>query len=131
MQALRSETGGRVALQIDGGVNDNTIFNGGAAVDYEYVGFILANGDDEIEIVEAGVVIDRVAYDGGPSFPEMQRSARPRERKVSRRSCARNRAIPSGVSAGSLPSGGSTISDVRRFGRIGVCQLSKPNSAQS
>ncbi len=40
--------------------------------DYEYAGFTLGNDDDEI-ILECGspfVVIDRVAYDGGPMFPD-------------------------------------------------------------
>ena len=42
-----------------------------------------------------------------------------------RRFCA------SGVRGGILPSGGSTMSDVRRFGRTGLCQASIPYSLQS
>jgi hypothetical protein len=54
------------------GINDNPLFNGGATVDYEYPsGFALANGGDEIEIVDGATVIDRVAWDGGPSFPDL------------------------------------------------------------
>ena len=37
---------------------------------YRYTGFTLGNADDEIILLDAsGTEIDRVAYDGGPAFP--------------------------------------------------------------
>ena len=45
--------------------------NGGAPVDYQYSGFTLANGDDEVILLDDDAVeIDRVEYDGGPVFPD-------------------------------------------------------------
>ena len=39
-------------------------------VAYRYAGFTLGNTDDEIILLDgAGTEIDRVAYDGGPAFP--------------------------------------------------------------
>jgi len=53
------------------GVNGDIGANGGVEVDYVYAGFFLANGDDEIILTTPEeVVIDRVAYDGGGSFPD-------------------------------------------------------------
>lgn len=52
------------------GINANTSTNGGVTVDYEYNGFTLANGDDEVILSCDGAVIDQVNYDGGPSFPD-------------------------------------------------------------
>jgi len=55
------------------GNNADMATNGGVEVDYEYGGqMALANGDDEIEIVDVDgiTVLDRVAYDGGPMFPD-------------------------------------------------------------
>ncbi len=52
------------------GRNRNPITNGGVAVAYEYKNFVLGNGADEIILLDRnGVEIDRVAYDGGPVFP--------------------------------------------------------------
>lgn len=52
------------------GINSNTGTNGGVTVDYQYADFNLANGDDEIIISCTSTVIDEVAYDGGPNFPD-------------------------------------------------------------
>jgi predicted extracellular nuclease len=54
------------------GRNADSASNGGAAVDYSYGGdYSLANGDDEVVIADAtGAEVDRVAYDGGPVFPD-------------------------------------------------------------
>ncbi|MCK6519721.1 hypothetical protein L6R46_32255, partial [Myxococcota bacterium] len=50
---------------------DNPGLNGGLTVDYVFTGMNLGNSDDEVEIVDGGgVVIDVVAWDGGPSFPD-------------------------------------------------------------
>jgi hypothetical protein len=52
------------------GRNANSATNGGVPVDYQYTGFILANTDDEVVLLDAaGAEIDRVAYDGGATFP--------------------------------------------------------------
>jgi len=53
------------------GINADSATNGGAPVDYQYSNFFLANGDDEVILVDAaGVEVDRVEYDGGPAFPD-------------------------------------------------------------
>ena len=54
------------------GVNSDQATNGGAPVDYQYSGFTLANGADEVVLVLADGVteIDRVMYDGGPNWPD-------------------------------------------------------------
>ena len=45
--------------------------NGGVSVDYEYSGFFLANGDDEIVLLDGSLAeVDRVEWDGGPDFPD-------------------------------------------------------------
>ncbi len=51
--------------------NDDTSLNGGVEADYNYSGFLLSNGDDEIILLdEDGAEVDRVEYDGGPEFPD-------------------------------------------------------------
>ncbi|MBN2361501.1 MAG: lamin tail domain-containing protein [Deltaproteobacteria bacterium] len=52
------------------GRDGNTSTNGGVTVDYVYSDFFLGNDDDEIVLECGGVLIDRVAYDGGPLFPD-------------------------------------------------------------
>lgn len=49
--------------------NNDSNVNGGVAVDYQYSGFTLGNANDEIVLICNGTEIDRVAYDGGPDFP--------------------------------------------------------------
>ena len=45
--------------------------NGGVPVAYQYTSFTLGNAEDEIILLDgAGTEIDRVAYDGGPGFPD-------------------------------------------------------------
>ena len=52
------------------GRNADANTNGGVPVAYRYAGFTLGNADDEIILLDgAGTEIDRVAYDGGPAFP--------------------------------------------------------------
>ena len=57
------------------GINSNSSTNGGVTVDYQYSGINLANGADEIILIDTyGFVFDSVAYDGGPdpggTFPD-------------------------------------------------------------
>jgi hypothetical protein len=53
------------------GKSTDTLTNGGATVDYAFgAAMNLANGDDEVIIRNAGVLIDEVRYDGGPIFPD-------------------------------------------------------------
>jgi len=52
------------------GRNADPKVNGGVEVDYEYSDFFLANGDDEIIILNEALEIDRVEYDGGNVFPD-------------------------------------------------------------
>ncbi|SVC12668.1 uncharacterized protein METZ01_LOCUS265522, partial [marine metagenome] len=57
------------------GNNSSSSTNGGVIVDYQYLDINLANGDDELILVDPnGVVFDSVAYDGGPdaggTFPD-------------------------------------------------------------
>ena len=52
--------------------NSNQSTNGGLVVDYQYDGITLANGDDELVLIDPnGTVFDSVAYDGGPEFPDL------------------------------------------------------------
>ena len=52
------------------GRNADSSSNGGVVVAYRYGGFTLGNADDEIILLDGvGTEIDRVAYDGGPAFP--------------------------------------------------------------
>lgn len=44
--------------------------NGGFSCDYEWPSFAVANGDDEIIITCGTDEIDRVEYDGGPTWPD-------------------------------------------------------------
>jgi hypothetical protein len=49
------------------GVNSNSSSNGGVTVDYQYSGITLANGADELVLINTNdTVFDSVAYDGGP-----------------------------------------------------------------
>lgn len=53
------------------GNNADIATNGGVTVDFEYSGFTLANGADEIVLLDgSNAEIDRVVYDGGPDFPD-------------------------------------------------------------
>ena len=52
------------------GRNTNPAVNGGLDVAYRYAGVVLGNGADEIILLDpSGAEIDRVAYDGGATFP--------------------------------------------------------------
>ena len=52
------------------GINDDSATNGGITVDYEYDGFGLDDGGDEIILEDGnGVEFDKVEYDGGTNFP--------------------------------------------------------------
>ena len=51
--------------------NSNSATNGGFSADYQYSSFFLANGDDEVILEDGnGTEVDRVEYDGGPTFPD-------------------------------------------------------------
>jgi predicted extracellular nuclease len=53
------------------GNNGDITTNGGVNVDYVFSGVFLANGADEVVLVDDGLTeIDRVEYDGGPNFPD-------------------------------------------------------------
>lgn len=69
------DNGGPLLAPIGGylvlGINADSGTNGGASVDYQYDNFFLANGDDEVVLVDSdGREVDRVNYDGGPNFPD-------------------------------------------------------------
>ena len=52
------------------GRSADILADGGVAPAYQYSGFTLANTADEIVLLDgAGAEIDRVAYDGGVTFP--------------------------------------------------------------
>lgn len=53
------------------GRNGDSGANGSVTVDYEYSGFILANGADEVILECSAVEIDRVEYDDGVTFPDL------------------------------------------------------------
>ncbi|MFQ5584482.1 MAG: FlgD immunoglobulin-like domain containing protein, partial [Calditrichia bacterium] len=52
------------------GRKSNSSVNGGYTADYQYASFALANGADEVILEASGTVIDSVAYDGGPNWPD-------------------------------------------------------------
>ncbi|WP_166832072.1 hypothetical protein [Thalassoroseus pseudoceratinae] len=53
------------------GTNADMGITGGVPVGYEHAGINLANGDDEIVLLDDGLnEIDRVEYDGGPNIPD-------------------------------------------------------------
>ncbi|MGB5660888.1 MAG: lamin tail domain-containing protein, partial [Thermoanaerobaculia bacterium] len=53
------------------GINGDSALNGGVDVDYVYSGIAIANGGDELVLLNMfQVEIDRVEYDGGPDFPD-------------------------------------------------------------
>jgi endonuclease I len=53
------------------GRNADTTTNGGVLLNYEYSGISLANGTDEIVLIDPyGNTVDSVAYDGGSTFPD-------------------------------------------------------------
>jgi hypothetical protein len=70
----RIQHGGPLLLPPGGflvlGRNADPAANGGVPVAYPYAGFLLANTADEVVLLDgAGTEIDRVAYDGGATFP--------------------------------------------------------------
>ncbi len=53
------------------GIDSNSGTNGGVSVDYRYSGVTLANGADELLLLDENLTeIDRVEYDGGVSWPD-------------------------------------------------------------
>jgi hypothetical protein len=53
------------------GINGDSGTNGGVTVNYVYSGITLANGADELLLVDTvGTTIDEVDWDGGPNFPD-------------------------------------------------------------
>jgi hypothetical protein len=53
------------------GRNADELTNGGVTVDYEYSGVNLANGADELVILDdLGAELDRIEWDGGPMWPD-------------------------------------------------------------
>jgi endonuclease/exonuclease/phosphatase family metal-dependent hydrolase len=53
------------------GANSNFATNGGVNIDYDYPGFSLSNGADELVLVDLNDnEVDRVNWDGGPDFPD-------------------------------------------------------------
>ena len=51
--------------------NGDPSLNGGLLADYVYSDFALANGADEVVLLDtSGQEVDRVNYDGGPNFPD-------------------------------------------------------------
>jgi len=53
------------------GRNADSAANGGVLLNYEYSGISLANGADEILLIDTyGNTVDSVAYDGGSTFPD-------------------------------------------------------------
>jgi len=53
------------------GRSADMMLNGGVRVDYVYSGFALSNASDELVIRAGALEVDRVAYDGGMTFPQV------------------------------------------------------------
>ncbi|MCD4736183.1 MAG: lamin tail domain-containing protein, partial [Bacteroidales bacterium] len=54
------------------GIEMNVAANGNYTCDYQYDGFYMSNGEDEIILTlpDGNTVIDQVEYDGGPNWPD-------------------------------------------------------------
>ena len=54
------------------GINSNSGQNGNYICDYQYSGFAIANGADEIVLIAPDGIteVDRIEYDGGPNWPD-------------------------------------------------------------
>lgn len=53
------------------GRNSDQEVNGGVSIAYQYTGIALANGSDEIILIDPfGFTVDSIAYDGGSSWPD-------------------------------------------------------------
>ncbi len=53
------------------GRNSDFATNGGVTVAYQYSGFFLGNGSDEVVLFDTGLTeVDRVEYDNGATFPD-------------------------------------------------------------
>jgi hypothetical protein len=53
------------------GNNADSTANGGVTIAYQYSGFFLGNSDDELVLLDvSSIEIDRVNWDGGPTFPD-------------------------------------------------------------
>ena len=64
---LNVPAGGYLVL----GRNSNFATNGGVTVNYTYSNVNLANGGDELVLLDTGPTeVDRVEWDGGPTFPD-------------------------------------------------------------
>ncbi|MCB9777612.1 MAG: lamin tail domain-containing protein [Alphaproteobacteria bacterium] len=67
-RALGVAAGGTIVL----GRSEDSSINGGVAVAYGWgTGLALGNGIDELELVASDVVIDRVVWDDGATFPDV------------------------------------------------------------
>ncbi|MEM1328197.1 MAG: lamin tail domain-containing protein [Bacteroidota bacterium] len=67
MSSVVVSAGGYVVLAR----NADMLVNGGFTADYQYDSFSLSNSDDEVILTDPnGGAVDRVAYDGGPNFPD-------------------------------------------------------------
>jgi hypothetical protein len=54
------------------GINSDTNVNGGIVVNYKYASFTLANGADEIRLIDTqGNLVDVVSYDDGIFWPDV------------------------------------------------------------
>ena len=63
------EVGANASLVL--GINADMVTNGNVAVAYQYTGVFLSNGADELVLTNPeGVVFDRIAWDGGPLWPD-------------------------------------------------------------
>lgn len=52
------------------GVDADTTRNGTYTPDHDYASFSLGNADDELVLSYAALVIDQIAWDGGPAWPD-------------------------------------------------------------
>jgi hypothetical protein len=91
------------------GRNGDPAQNGGYRADYVYTGINLANGDDEILLVDpSGRVVDRVAYTGTAPWP------RPTGRSMQLTSLAADNAdganwVVASVRGGTFGAGGTDL----------------------
>ena len=95
--------------------NANSGTNGGITAAYQYSGFTLANGADEVVLVDGtGAIVDEAGYDGGATWPDpagasMELNDPANDNNLGANWATAVNALPSGDKAtpGSGPSGGA------------------------
>jgi len=104
------------------GNNADFSTNGGVTVDYQFSGMFIANGGDELVLLDGSLIeIDRVEYDGGPVFPDPTGASMALMNLLADNNVGSNWATStSPFGSGDLGTPGRCNSDVREVCQAGV-----------